>query len=246
MTEIFKNKSEYFNKIQNPATRLADPQSLVDGALAALQQFPEPEIKASAMCVLLYRYLESDGKIHIGNEIEVLDSAQFIRNALDNVDRFENVRWYLSLGLVISAVQLKMHHQNSSGSNPASKILIENIDKLHLSVRHGQPLTNVVKSVAALIGIYKYSEISALDEIVIKNIIQLFSSIKADYFANYKYENQWVFEELGMVYSTLYEIAKLHSLRIASPELSIKEVMQNFADSKIPMPHRKILVANSK
>ena len=236
---LFKDKNEYIKNIQNPVTRLKDTNELIAGAKLAIQQFSDLDVKASAICVVLYRIIE-DCDIAITVD-DFLQEGYLLREKLDNIDKFESIRWYLSLGLVMAAVELKENRIDKSIC-----LLSQNTQRLYVSSRHGQPFTNVVKSFSALIGIYKYIGFrNEWSEIQLINFLDLYASINIEAFINYKFENQWVYEELSLVFSILYEISKFNALRISNSEKKISELFESFDYLKIPEPFRSLLKKKS-
>jgi hypothetical protein len=236
-TVEFSSLQDYLRLVQNPATRSSDPMELLLGAQSALTQFSEPTAVASALCVIIYRYLETESVRHLIDLADIEAKYQVAKNGLRDIYDLPSIRWYLSLNMAVANLRLQL-------DQPALALatLQENIDRKEDALLQGQPFTNVIKSAAAALGIMKYRNPEQYSRQYVSNIVEQFSGLGGEITARYRFENQWVFEELALVFRTLYSIAKTAvSLKNTEDEPSTSNFLNEFDDTSIPNSFLRLL-----
>lgn len=234
--DFLTSASEYWKKVQNPATRISDPEELVRLARYGYEKFTDPHIRASALNVIIYRILEGT---HTANSQElqwIYESSEKVMGPLLQNEDFGSVRWTLSLNMALAALRLW------SGENEKSiDLLLRNIQMIDRAIPHGQPLTNVVKSAIALLGILKVHGLPEGRETLLDELVATFSGLKGEAFTHYKYGNHWVFEELALVYRCLYAIGMLDYARKSRPDIPRNEWINHFDLRAVTSPYSSLL-----
>ncbi len=230
MTEAELAK-RFRHDIQEPSTRLADPRALLEGAREALRNFKDPHLRASALCVIIYRYLERpELRSNIRPE-QVLETARGAARALQAPKTLHDLRWALSLNMARANLLVLLHHDAR-----AVKVLRLNIAMKAQALSLGQPFTNVVKSACALLGIAKFRRLSTVSADDVLELLSGFAGLGAEVSACYRYENHWVYEELSLVYSLLFELAKCKHAQRGVLASDCATLLTAFADKAIPAP----------
>jgi hypothetical protein len=219
----------YWREIQSPATRAKEPKALLDGARRALREFSNPHVRASALCVIIYRYLETPELRPIIRVERILDKSAVAARALENPDGLHAMRWALSLNMARAnlLVLLGRHAE-------AVQVLDANMACKAQSLSLGQPFTNVVKSACAKLGIIKHRLSEQHDVQDLQATLEGLTTLHGEIAANYRYENHWVYEELALVYRLVFALAQC---RYASRQLTAPtcaELMSNLPDDAIP------------
>lgn len=239
--DYLTSPAEYWRKVQNPATRISDSQELVRLAHYAYEKFADPHIRASALNVIVYRILEGTHKAQ-PQELEWIyrASQETLALLLKNED-FASVRWTLSLNMALAALRLWRTEKEE-----AVTLLMANIGMIERAIPHGQPLTNVVKSAIALLGILRVYGIPSGKEEDFDRIVSLFSGLREDAFAHYKYGNHWVFEELALVYRCLFSIGALHYAKHQRPDITREDMLAQFDMRAVTAPYSSLLMPHLK
>lgn len=210
---------------------------LLLGAQSALDQFSHPQVIASALCVIIYRYLETESARSLIDLDDVWSKYQIAKDSLRPINDLPSVRWFLSLNMAAANLRLLLDQ-----SELALGTLQENIDRKEDALVQGQPFTNVVKSAAAALGIMKYRNPYRYSGQFVSTIVGKFGGLRSEITANYRFENQWVFEELSVVFRTLYSIAKIDCLlKNAESEQTSTNFLAEFDDFAIPNSFLRLL-----
>lgn len=233
----FGSLRDYWRLVQNPATRSSDPMELLVGAQSALRQFDDPHVIASALCVIIYRFLETESVQHLIDIGDIAEKYQMAKDGLKDVQDLPSVRWYLSLNMAVANLHLALDR-----SELALETLRENVARKTDAILRGQPFTNVVKSAAAALGIMKYRSPHRYSTHTVAELAGHFMGLGSDVIANYRFENQWVFEEISVVFRTLYSIAKVnYALKDAAGVPSAASILSQVDDISIPNSFLRLL-----
>ena len=229
-----KNQAEpdarlYWREIQAPSTRAKEPKALLDGARRALREFSNPHVRASALCVIIYRYLETPELRPIIRVERILDKAAVAARALDAPEGLHAMRWALSLNMARANLLVLLGRYAE-----AVQVLDVNIARMAQSLTLGQPFTNVVKSACAKMAIVKHRLAEQHDVKDLQATLESLTTLHGEIAANYRYENHWVYEELALVYRLIFALAQC---RYASRQLTAPTcaaLMANLPDEAIP------------
>lgn len=202
--KLIESPKDFWANIQNPATRIKDPTLLFSLAIKAYSKFDDVYIKAAALCVMQHRVVESSEILEFPGSFPLLTEVDNTLNELQFDRSFQGLRWFLSLNLATASLMKKTNQIKLSIEH-----LERNIQKQDLSLTHGQPFTNVVKSVGAWIALMKiHKDILNPSDKVLLDILGSFRDCGPKITATYKFENEWAYEELSLVFINLYQINK--------------------------------------
>jgi DNA-binding protein YbaB len=202
--QLIETTQDFWANIQNPATRIKDPVLLFSLSLKAYSKFDDVYIRAAALCVLQHRAVESPEALEFPDDFVLLTEVDNVLNELQFDRSFQGLRWFLSLNLATASLMKKTNQIKLSIEH-----LERNIQKQDLSLTHGQPFTNVVKSAGAWIALMKiHKDILNPSDKVLLDILGSFRDCGPKITATYKFENEWAYEELSLVFANLYQINK--------------------------------------
>lgn len=235
------DERKYWAEIQNPATRGQNPLVLIQGAYEALKSSSSVIVQASACCVIIYRYLESQEVRASVDLDELTDFCEGLSTRLRFRSEIASLRWYLSLNMAYANLLILMEKKER-----AAYVLLDNIDQFHKALSFGQPFTNVVKSFSAFLGLLKYGNVGALVSFdVLRDIFSLFVESSNSFSLNYKFENQWVFEELALVNTILYSLACCHYSIKNGKVSDFYSLLNCFDDRSIPVSFVRVIKGGS-
>lgn len=192
------SKSEFWSNVQEPSTRVSDKALLSKLAAYAFDLFDDLHIKSAAAVVLLYRAADSDWSGDI-DEDTLLSWANECRSQLKPKESFFACRWFLSLGLAESAL-----HASHKRYGLACEVLKQSEDLLEYAYSNGQLFTNVVKS--SLLRVALSLLISPERALRLSWLCSALLEKSGAAALNYRFENQYAYEEVAYVYTMLRQI----------------------------------------
>jgi hypothetical protein len=192
-------EGDFWALVQEPSTRVKDEVSLVELADQAVDKFPDrPLVRAAAVIVLSYRAIGDKAAIP-HRRTELIAQCQEAIDALDWRSGFQACRWHLSAKLALAALLIGEGRLDDAWS--ALDVAPELSDE---AFRHGQLTTNVVK--CALI---RTAVSSLLPDVSLPALERTVASILSGARllpVNYRFSNQYAFEEVAYVYSMLRQL----------------------------------------
>lgn len=119
----------FFEKVQNPGTRLADTRELVRISLLALAQSSSVTVRSGAVCVLAYRLLDDMADDRLSFELICAQGDQVLAQ-LEEYDGPDWMRWVTSVNMAVGYVKLKSGEERAALKH--FEYVMENRSKLHL------------------------------------------------------------------------------------------------------------------
>jgi hypothetical protein len=200
--EYLLDESSFWTNVQEPSSRNRDVRILAELAIISHNRFDNIHIKSASVVNVFYRILDGAWRDE-GSYEDILKSSKFLQNQLQPSASFDDCRWLLSLILAESAFHIK--NKNFSTAND---ILKKAEGVRLLAHEYGQLYTNIVKANFVRISIAKYiepfNEASSQMILAAQECLSMANSMPK----NYKFENQFAFEEVAYVYGMLREIYK--------------------------------------
>jgi hypothetical protein len=219
----------YWKEVQSPATRSKDPLALLNQATQALETFSHPHIRASALCVIIYRYLENKQLRADIARLRLQDHVEQTSRELETPKDLQTLRWGLSLNMAQANLMVL-----EGRPNEAVVTLLRNVEWMELALAFGQPFTNVVKSVCAVIGVAKHFKPEPFTDEKLAALLRNFSTLGPRISQNYKYENYRAYSELEGVYRNVFALAKLNHLAENRSSADTLDLLHHFEDKSIP------------
>lgn len=201
--QLIANKTNFWNNVQIPHTRVHDPQLLYDLAVMAFKKFDDNTIKASALCTMIYRVIENSATLNQNSDIDLEIQAEYIILQLAPDKTFSGIRWSLSLNIALAFWFIKVHDNIAK----AMQVLQRNFTLVDSALSYGQPFTNIVKSAGLWVACAKqYKNRLVLTEETLAKTLGLFEHYGSAITKNYRFDNEWVYRELATVFTVLYSI----------------------------------------
>ena len=194
------DSASFWKHVQEPSTRLRDVRLLAKLAVLSLEKFDDRHIRAAAIVNLLYRAIEPewDGLIKRSHLLELANGAQSV---LQPETEFGDCRWYLSLMLGKAALLLSQGDKKGALTSLASADPIK-----EAAYRFGQLFTNIVKGSLIRMAIGVNDSYRDIDKQDLRDIADYLLEKAPTVSENYKFTNEWAFEEVAYVYTMMREI----------------------------------------
>lgn len=194
------SEADFWKNVQEPSRRVKDPELLLRLARVAIATLDNRLVRASAIISIIYRSFEP-AWVNILSCDDILHDADRAHKDLVPKAGFGDCRWYLSMALARAALHL------SNGQSGLALNVLASVDELgEMPFVHGQLFTNVVKSTLlrlvlvsrfGLVGDAVGNVVGQAERVLAKsNIIPV----------NYKFTNEWAYEEVAYVYTMLREV----------------------------------------
>lgn len=205
LDDYISTEALYWRNVQEPSTRVKDVRLLSLLAIRSLDKYENNKlIRVSATVNLLYRSIEDTWDPSLFSN-DLLSFSESLLENLSPENGFLECRWFLSLILAQAAKKLflgdKLGARNTILSMRSASLI---------AFSHGQLFTNIVKGCLLEATINASLDKGGNEDTVeyIKSLL-VFSNIIP---VNYKFSNQWAYEEVAYVYTMLREVYKLSDL----------------------------------
>lgn len=198
--EYIKNIDAFWRNVQEPSTRIKDPALLARLAFYSLNHFDDPFVRAAAAVVLLYRATEPTWT-NIVSPKDLLSVAHSARKLLCPKNDFSSCRWFISTSLAIGAFHLCRDEKEAAflALDPVHALL-------PFAIKHGQPFTNIVKSNLLRLSIAAANPALKSEVCSLQNEASEVLAYSQSLASNYKFVNEFAYEEVAYVYTMLREI----------------------------------------
>jgi hypothetical protein len=229
MDNLINTEADFWKNVQDPVSRIKDKTEIFRLSIAAHEKFPDAYIKAASLAIALHRMSE-DSSLKVPDSFDIPENINHAISEIQFSRDFTPLRWFLSLNIAAAT-----YYKTIGEIELSSRHLELNIAKLDLSMKHGQPFTNIVKSAGLWIGLQKlHADKLITSETKIKSVLNIFKDCSNSITTNYKFTNEWAYEELGLVFVYLYEITKCLYKVERKETLSYMEAVSKFNVSILP------------
>lgn len=193
-------ENDFWKNVQEPSQRVRDPFLLARLASLSFKRFDDQYVRAAATVNLLYRAIEPQWA-ETNSVDELLRWSSASRNGLNAGAGFSDCRWYLSLCLAQTAFALSRKEPET-----AANILREAEPLFNIAFINGQLFTNVVKVTLVRLALGARTGL-AFDEFqMLKNVAKTTLGMSNAIPINYKFSNQYAYEEVSYVYGMMRQI----------------------------------------
>jgi len=198
------SEKDFWDKIQNPLTRLSDPSEILRGAIYALDAFEDSRVTLASSAIICYRYMDLQEPMP---EALISKIAHKINSSIEKNKAKEssliNLRWELSANMAFGTYWAAI-----GSCAEMNNSLKYNVSTFHTALLHGQPFTNVVKSyfLGGILNIAFKNQEGI--EFFLENT-GIFLSAANRIPANYIINNEFALEELALVYRILENSLKI-------------------------------------
>lgn len=194
-------ENDFWKYVQSPVTKLKDPIMVRDLALESARKFQSPLVRLAAITVFNWRCTERE-VMHDEQYQEIASIFSAEAGAFPVEPSLLQLRWLISASISIAAVDI-----TRSDDNAAFWRCIQNARWAANAHRHGQVFTNVVKSLLlAVVLLQRLGETAIQECESCEESAGLILPYSATVAENYKFSNNFVYEELGSVYNMLRQI----------------------------------------
>jgi hypothetical protein len=230
MEELIATPADFWRNVQDPVSRIKDPVALFNLAIKAHDKFDNPHIRASALAIALHRLSEKRENISVPSGFDLDGNIKRSLESLESKSDFPSVRWYLSLNIAAAT-----YYKVIGNTDIAISHLQMNLAKRDIAISHGQPFTNVVKSAGLLLALIKFNmdKLNPSEE-SLKSIFDQLHDVSNAITSNYKFTNEWAYEELALVFTYLYEITKCFYRAERKDIVPIKNSILSFNTKILP------------
>lgn len=207
ITRYLGSDVDFWKNVQEPSKRVKDPELLLRLARIAIAIFDNRLVKASAVVSIIYKSVEPVWSDALSSD-DIEHDANLAIERLVPKSGFGDCRWYLSIILACAAFYLK-------NGRPSSAIdVLARLDTIgETPFVHGQLFTNVVKS--TLLRLALISRFGLIGDVYDSACAQAEYVLTKSNIApvNYKFSNEWAYEEVAYVYTMLREVYNWLRLR---------------------------------
>jgi hypothetical protein len=199
-TRYLSDRAAFWRNVQEPSTRVKDAALLARLAVRALDRFDDRFVQAAALVNLLYRTTEPGWTDVIAAEA-LFEKARVAVLALRPSESFSDCRWFLSASLAICAF-----HLHRGEKDQACAVLGSPHALLPVALAHGQLFTNVAKSALLRLAVAATLPIELGQQDTLRAVADEILAHSSDLARNYKFSNEFAYEEVAYVYTMLREI----------------------------------------
>jgi hypothetical protein len=158
---------------------------------------------ASALCVITHRIINNPKIIDLKGDFDVITCADQISLQLGNDETFSGIRWLVSLNMAVAFFCAEVKKDIIS----AITVLKKNVALFEAAFKHGQPLTNVVKSIGLLFAYAKQNpDNPLLSEQYLLEIMARLQEHSPELTRNYKFNNEFIYGDVQFIFKILYSL----------------------------------------
>ena len=201
--DLIATEHDFFKNVQDPFSRVQDPSLLYQLSIQALEKYDNPYIRASALCVITHRIINNPKIVDLKGDFDVITCADQISLQLDNDETFSGIRWLVSLNMAVDFFYAEIKKDIIS----AITVLKKNVALFEAAFKHGQPLTNVVKSIGLLFAYAKQNpDNPLLSEQYLLEIMARLQEHSPELTRNYKFNNEFIYGDVQFIFKILYSL----------------------------------------